>query len=408
MAILRNQIAANQHPIVPCDSAQILYDLPQFSGVAEDWPLFIANFKDTTNMYKYSNRQNLMRLQKCLQGQARVAMRIKPFPSIIDFSDWLSDTAIIVSLMPSISSQIVQPKPMMVIDKTKKVQCVICKDDHSIVKCKEFENMPLSTRWEKVKQLKLSFSCLHKGHGTAVCRNKKSCGIEDCRKNHHKILHGSNRLTSEVLPTQNQGDSNSLQPILNCRTQQASIFFKILPVTIYGPAGCFKVFAMFDEGSSISLIAEETAKQLGIKRKPFPLTLQWYGDEVVTEKSFNVQFEIKGCLNTTQTQNTTNGEMCLRKQWRIAQHLKDRLWKRWIKEYLPQLLCRSKWLEEAEPLKADDVVLICDSSTPRHKWHKGFENLSSKGRSGSIRGFKNIKWSTSTSCIKASCIKGES
>lgn len=51
--------------------------------------------------------------------------------------------------------------------------------------------MSISARWDKVKQLKLCFSCLCKGHGTALCRNKKSCGIDNCNRNHHKMLHGS-------------------------------------------------------------------------------------------------------------------------------------------------------------------------------------------------------------------------
>lgn len=51
-----------------------LYDLPPFSGNVDEWPLFIANFKDTTDAFKYNNRHNLMRLQKCLSGPAREAV----------------------------------------------------------------------------------------------------------------------------------------------------------------------------------------------------------------------------------------------------------------------------------------------------------------------------------------------
>ncbi|XP_037927464.1 uncharacterized protein LOC119690221 [Teleopsis dalmanni] len=48
-----------------------LYDLPKFNGNAEQWPLFRASFEDTTKTFKYTNRHNLMRLQKCLMDEAK-------------------------------------------------------------------------------------------------------------------------------------------------------------------------------------------------------------------------------------------------------------------------------------------------------------------------------------------------
>ncbi|XP_017481456.1 PREDICTED: uncharacterized protein LOC108370607 [Rhagoletis zephyria] len=72
-----------------------------------------------------------------------------------------------------------------------------------------------------------------------------------------------------------------------------------------------------------------------------------------------------GGLNPTQTPGDADEKVCLRKQWRIAQNLKDRLWKRWINEYLPQLLTRSKWHKEATPLQPGQLVLVCDPHLPR-------------------------------------------
>ncbi|KAM8714624.1 hypothetical protein ACLKA7_001043 [Drosophila subpalustris] len=51
-----------------------IYILPDFSGAADQWPLFIANFNDTTRESNYNNRQNLIRLQKCLSGEAKEAV----------------------------------------------------------------------------------------------------------------------------------------------------------------------------------------------------------------------------------------------------------------------------------------------------------------------------------------------
>ena len=60
-----------------------------------------------------------------------------------------------------------------------------------------------------------------------------------------------------------------------------------------------------------------------------------------------------------------------RKQWRRAQFLVDCFWKRWIKEYVPTLQRRQKWVREKGSLKVNDLVLIVDEKSPRGKWLLG-------------------------------------
>ncbi|XP_058811014.1 uncharacterized protein LOC131675898 [Topomyia yanbarensis] len=45
-------------------------DLPEFSGQAEEWPLFLAMFNSSTQMCGFSNEENMLRLRKCLRGEA--------------------------------------------------------------------------------------------------------------------------------------------------------------------------------------------------------------------------------------------------------------------------------------------------------------------------------------------------
>ncbi|KAL5289392.1 hypothetical protein ACFFRR_009497 [Megaselia abdita] len=52
---------ANQDPFV---KQRALYNLPEFDGTPEKWPIFIAHFVEYTNEYRYSNLQNVMRLTK--------------------------------------------------------------------------------------------------------------------------------------------------------------------------------------------------------------------------------------------------------------------------------------------------------------------------------------------------------
>ncbi|XP_036346061.1 uncharacterized protein LOC118755326 [Rhagoletis pomonella] len=110
------------------------------------------------------------------------------------------------------------------------------------------------------------------------------------------------------------------------------------------------------------------------------LPLSHEDDEPLTPNHFLI-----GCVNSTQTPHPVDEKICLRKQWRIAQNLKDRLWKRWTTEYLPQLICRSKWREKAIALQINDLVLICEPSQPRTHWQKGRVTKVFPAKDGQVR-----------------------
>jgi hypothetical protein len=50
-------------------------DLPLFNGKAEDWPVFIATFHRSTKTCGFNDEENLMRLQRCLRGEAEKAVK---------------------------------------------------------------------------------------------------------------------------------------------------------------------------------------------------------------------------------------------------------------------------------------------------------------------------------------------
>ncbi|XP_054745916.1 uncharacterized protein LOC129250308 [Anastrepha obliqua] len=57
-------------------SRQVLSkDLPTFTGRPEDWPVFITNYEQSTIRCGFTDQENLIRLQKCLKGQALEAVR---------------------------------------------------------------------------------------------------------------------------------------------------------------------------------------------------------------------------------------------------------------------------------------------------------------------------------------------
>ena len=64
-------------------------------------------------------------------------------------------------------------------------------------------------------------------------------------------------------------------------------------------------------------------------------------------------------------------DMYTKRRWRQAQYLSDVFWRRWLKEYLPELQRRQKWNKQRRNFAAGDVVLIVDDNSPRSLWSLG-------------------------------------
>lgn len=74
--------------------------------------------------------------------------------------------------------------------------CPACsKECQELNKCKQFANLTVAERWELVKDHKLCRSCLRE-HGFR-CNRAKKCGMEECSKYHHLLLHPSKRPTEK-------------------------------------------------------------------------------------------------------------------------------------------------------------------------------------------------------------------
>ena len=83
-------------------------------------------------------------------------------------------------------------------------------------------------------------------------------------------------------------------------------------------------------------------------------------------------------------------ELCTKKQWRTAEAFTNAFWRRWLREYLPTLLARSKWQTEKCPLKEGDIVLIVDQQASRNTWKTGKIVNVFPGADGTVRVVKII------------------
>ena len=71
--------------------------------------------------------------------------------------------------------------------------------------------------------------------------------------------------------------------------------------------------------------------------------------------------------------------------WRQAQYLADVFWRRWIKEYLPTLQTRQKWLVPRRNIQVGDIVLIVEPNVPRGQWPIGVVVDIHKSSDGYVR-----------------------
>ena len=77
-----------------------------------------------------------------------------------------------------------------------------------------------------------------------------------------------------------------------------------------------------------------------------------------------------------------------KRRWKQVQYLADIFWKRWLKEYLPTLLMREKWINPRRCLTSGDLVLIWYENVPRGNWPLGRIIEAHHGKDGYVRSGK--------------------
>lgn len=81
-----------------------------------------------------------------------------------------------------------------------------------------------------------------------------------------------------------------------------------------------------------------------------------------------------GRTNGEQSElEVTDRDMLGKKIWKCSQVYADRFWKRWLKEYRPEILKRTNWFDDRKEyeFKVGDVVMVIDESLKRGNWPKG-------------------------------------
>ena len=111
-------------------------------------------------------------------------------------------------------------------------------------------------------------------------------------------------------------------------------------------------------------------------------------------------------LIVRSSQPVALGKFCqgdmLRRRWRYTQHLVEMFWKRYLREYIPQLQKRMKWTRERKTVKEGDLVLVIDENSPRKQWPMALIVETREGRDGLVR---SVKLRSKDTCITRSVTK---
>ena len=132
--------------------------------------------------------------------------------------------------------------------------------NHNTVDCHAFNGMSIEERKNIVYNDGACLSCLNMGHFIMQCPKKIECGIDGCKRMHHKLLHISINKTGYQLHTQSD-------TILD-----KACIFQGMEVQS-GINSYDKLNVLWGSGSTISLITFNKAKELRLKGKRTKLTI---------------------------------------------------------------------------------------------------------------------------------------
>lgn len=167
-------------------------------------------------------------------------------------------------------------------DKSKKVytqqsyqsaykrKCCICdQGEHRVSECPKFADCRVPDRVNLVKEHKLCFSCLAKGHVSRECRSKKQCSKEGCIRTHNTLLHVEYKPPSASSVT-SVLDFDSMLPMVrvtfraaNGKTREGNV--------------------LVDSGAGTTVIRRGFAKALGLQGKSERLGLSVVGGNTINE-----------------------------------------------------------------------------------------------------------------------------
>ncbi|XP_048486344.1 uncharacterized protein LOC119693582 [Plutella xylostella] len=170
--------------------------------------------------------------------------------------------------------------------------CPMCKQAHKLPECTRFTEKTTDERWEIAKQNKVCFRCLRSTHRRFSCK-AKPCGFSGCKLSHHKLLHHE-AVKREDKREEVTASTTEKPTVAANNSERRRAYLKIAPVVLTGPQSSIDTYALFDEGSTITMIDADVANSLGLEGPTDQMWVQGVsGKEVRHSKSKKVDFTIR-------------------------------------------------------------------------------------------------------------------
>ena len=170
--------------------------------------------------------------------------------------------------------------------------CVYCREKHSLERCKKFSSETLEFRYKFIRDNRLCYGCLVRGHISRDCRNRRTCQV--CQGLHPTSMHEEERTpggsSAAVSVTACASSSH-----LDCTPRKSSIVVPIFISHRDHPEREELVYGLLDSQSDSSFITDRTARALGLRGREVLLSLSTMtaNDKVIKCSKFD-NLEIRG------------------------------------------------------------------------------------------------------------------
>ena len=156
-------------------------------------------------------------------------------------------------------------------------KCPKCDGKHKAESCTKIKELSAEERLDFAKEKRLCFSCLEGSHVSRNCQQKRECGIGDCKRKHHPLLHGEANVRATTT-----------------KTPRSGVAFGIVEVSVVGAGGNqVKGNLLFDDGSDTTLVSEAFVRKLGLRGKKTTLNISGVGGKEKKRTSSQVTLRVK-------------------------------------------------------------------------------------------------------------------
>ncbi|XP_058448845.1 uncharacterized protein LOC131428821 [Malaya genurostris] len=199
--------------------------------------------------------------------------------------------------------------------ETEGYSCHLCNKTHPTFRCEEFRALTIDERLAKVKELRVCFNCLRKGHRLTECKSKKSCMI--CKSRHNTLLHPDDKANQNLTgslshpevsldrkakemqsskETTATGSSNPRESTV-CSSSMPQSASQVLLMTsvvlvVDKHQRVHPCRAFIDPGSMSHMVSQRMAKLLDLPTKPSFVTVTGInGQRSTANKRMTVEFK---------------------------------------------------------------------------------------------------------------------